>query len=97
MDCNTYPDTCTGDFGSTGYYDFQYTFTETGVYQLGFGVVNVGPTDGDALDPGAFQSDSALLLEETPEPSTLLLIAPAIVGAFLMRRRKSLSSPTPSL
>jgi hypothetical protein len=77
-----------GDFWSSGYHTFNYTFTAEGTYTLGFGVVNgvqlaVLPID----DPSAAESDSALLLDSAPEPSSWLLAGSAILGVFLLRRR----------
>jgi hypothetical protein len=77
-----------GDMGSTGYYDFTYTFAAGGDYTLGFGVVNAGP----AGDPGNAQFDSALLLDPAPEPSTWLLAGSAILGVLLFRRCRTAMS-----
>jgi len=87
----------TGEMGSTGYYNLTYTFDATGLYTLGFGVVNTAPGPLD-LDPGSptydpypLWSDSALLLDQNnaPEPSTWLLALSAAGAVLLMRRRQA--------
>ena len=77
-----------GDFWSSGYHTFNYTFTADGLYTLGFGVVNAVQVEVLPIDdPSAAQSDSALLLDTAPEPSSWLLAGSAILGVFLLRRR----------
>jgi hypothetical protein len=77
-----------GDFGSSGYHTFNYTFTADGTYRLGFGVANAVNLDLGTIDDAGI-SDSALLLAPAPEPSSWLLAGSAILAVALLRRRRT--------
>ncbi len=66
----------------TGYFDFSYTFTSSGTFTVGFGVVDVA----------AFDLDSALLVDNValtavPIPAALPLFLSAIAGLGLLGQR----------
>lgn len=68
--------------GETGYSTHAFTFSATGTYTLGFGVVHGG---GDTL------YDSALLVDNVsavPVPPALLLLGSGLAGLAVLRRSR---------
>lgn len=67
-----------GDYGATGWHQFQYVLPSTGDYRIGFGVVNTGDTD---LDAALFLDNApGSLSGEIPEPGTFLLLSAGLAG-----------------
>jgi hypothetical protein len=65
--------------GATGWHQYSYVFGVGGTYTIGIGVMDV--TD--------FGVDSAILVDQVPEPGTLLLLGSGLTGLALRRRRRS--------
>jgi len=74
-----FPISAVGYLGATGWNRYSYTFGASGTYTIGIGVVDV--------QDNAF--DSALLVDQVPEPGTLLLVGSGITALALRRRRKA--------